>query len=617
MVLKDAVFHDGQVLGGNSSYTNNQIYGELVQNGRIQNRQSIVQLSSRLDVDLGFITEGLSAKGYVGMNFYNTLFSEQDYEYAIYQPYDSLGIGVIDSVLIHGSDIPSDQYNTNNSRSTFNRQLTYYGTLGYDRSFGRHALSAMTLFYGDLLTTEGAFFKQVRMHTGLLVNYTYKNRYVLEGSLMGIGSKKLAPGEKIKLAPSAGIAWIISEERFMENLSFINHLKLRASYGISKNDNWGTANQDYYRHSSTFTRGGSFSYNNDQWRNNETAYSTVRNEIYLQKREDISAGLEAVLLENSLHLEIGYFRSHSKDNLTLMEYTYPQILGFENLVYTNFNSDRTDGIEIGIDYTYRISDNLIATLGGSPLNINPVITKREEPFYEGMDAELIREGTATDAIWALVADGLYAESDFNPDGSLVDGLPVPTFGAVQAGDIKYLDKNRDGEINQLDQRPVGHGSRTQFGIHLDLRYKNFGLYLMGFGNIGDSNSRNESDSDGVEEGYFQVIGNVKYSEYALQAYGPNNQNTSALHPRLTTTGGGNNDRNSSYWVYKNNSFTLPVVQITYHFSGANAFSFLKDSQIYARGSNLAVFGKNKDFTEVNPYDAPRTRNIVVGFIASF
>ena len=102
-------------------------------------------------------------------------------------------------------------------------------------------------------------------------------------------------------------------------------------------------------------------------------------------------------------------------------------------------------------------------------------------------------------MWALVADGLYGESDFNPDGSLLDGLPVPTFGSVQPGDIKYLDQNGDGIVDQLDQRIVGHGMRTQYSAYLDLRFRNFGLYVLGVGRLGDSNSRNESDPDNVEK----------------------------------------------------------------------------------------------------------------------
>jgi hypothetical protein len=113
------------------------------------------------------------------------------------------------------------------------------------------------------------------------------------------------------------------------------------------------------------------------------------------------------------------------------------------------------------------------------------------------------------------------------------------------------------------------------------------------------------------------MGDVKYSEYALQAYGPGNLDVNAIHPRLTSRSGGNNDRNSSYWVFGNDSFVLPTIQLTYHFDGGSTIPFLQNAQVYIRGSNLAVINKNKAFAEVNPYGPPRTRSVVLGIVTSF
>ncbi len=245
---------------------------------------------------------------------------------------------------------------------------------------------------------------------------------------MGIGSRKLAPGKRMEWAPAAGLAWIISKEQFMDNLSFVDFLKLRASYGISKNDNW----DQYFLYKNTFSRGSNFEYYNGTHENEETLYETVANDIYLQKREDISIGLDASLLKNSLEVEMGYFISTSLGNITLMSSKYPQLMGFEDMIYENYNSDRTQGIELGLKYTHKLSSGLIATVGGNMLYISPKITKYEEPVYEGTDEGLRREGTATDAMWALVANHLYSEGNFNADGTLVDDLPVTTFGTVQA-----------------------------------------------------------------------------------------------------------------------------------------------------------------------------------------
>ncbi|MFC2116386.1 SusC/RagA family TonB-linked outer membrane protein [Bacteroidota bacterium] len=605
MVLDEANLIDGKVLGGSSSFANNQIRGDLSQNGQIRYQERNVQFGGKMDIDLSFITKGLTAKAYGGMNFYNSLFTQQNYEYAIYEPIYNDSTSLYDTVNIHGVDRPSNQYNTNSGNSDSYRRISYYGNLGYVRNFGKHDVSAVTVIYGDQLTFKDIFQKDILFHTGLSANYMYNKRYVAEVSAIGIGTRKLAKGNRMELAPSFGLAWIVSEEAFMDNLSFLNYLKLRASYGISKNDDW----YDHFLYMNTFVQGSNFHYYNNTHYNAETLYSSVSNDISLQKREDISVGLDASMFNNTLNVELGYFSSTSLDNITLRFSTYPQLLGYEDLIYNNFNSYRTQGIELGINYTYKVSEDFSATVGGNLLNITPKITKYEEPVYEGADIALQREGTAWDAMWMLVADGLYGEGDFNTDGTLANGLPEPTFGAVQAGDIKYLDQNGDGIIDQNDQRIVGNGIRTQYSAYLDLRFKNLGFYILGIGRFGDSNYRSGS--------YFRVFGDIKYSEYAMQAYGPGNKDVNASHPRLSTNSGGHNDRNSSYWVYENNSFRLPTMQLTYHFKGKNKMSFLKPSRVYVRAGNMVILGKNKKYTEVNPFGAPSTRNIVMGLVTSF
>jgi hypothetical protein len=433
----------------------------------------------------------------------------------------------------------------------------------------------------------------------------YSQKYVAEMSFMSIGSRKLKEGNRMELAPAFGLGWVLSEEDFISDLSFINYLKIRSSFGISKNDNW----LDYNLYRSTFTRGNAFTYQNGVSQNAETGYASVPNDISLQKRRDFTFGMDATLFNNAMNMELEYFNSASQGNITQMSSTYPQILGFENLVYSNYNSNQTQGVELGINYKFDLAKDFSVTAGSNILYISPKITKQEEPAYEGPDIALLRKGTATDALWALKSDGLFGESDFNPDGSLVSGLPVPTFGTVRPGDIKYLDQNGDNIIDQKDQRIIGHGLRTQYSIYLDLNYKNLEFYILGIGQAGDDNYRSGD--------YYRVFGNVKYSEMVNYAYSPGNKNVNAIHPRLSATSSSNNNRNSDYWLYKNSSFVIPTMQLTYHFSGSDKSSFLKDSRIYVRAINALVLGENKKYTELNIGSAPKTKNFTIGLVTSF
>lgn len=602
-ILENAKLVNGQLLGGNSTYLDN-VYGTFYRNGNTKFMQRDVQFSGKLKLDLSFITEGLSGSLYGGMNFFNTLFTYQSAEFAVYEPYFNSG-GTVDSLMVHGRDVAPNKYNVNENRSDFFRRVSYYGTLNYNKTIDEHKISANAVIYNNFLTLADEMQRDVLFHTGITASYLYRDKYAAEAALMGIGSRKLAPGNRIELAPSIGIGWIASEEDFMADVPLVDFLKVRSTFGISKNDHW----DDYFLYKSTFVRGGSFYYQNGISRNGETVFTSAPNEISLQRRRDFTIGVDALLLDRSVSVRLGYFNSASVGNITRMSSTFPQVLGYEQLVYENYNSDRNHGLDLGLEYMFTASDDLTITAGTNMLYMSPKITRREEPFYEGEDEALLREGTATDAMWGLRSDGLYTADDFDATGALVEGLPEPSFGAVYPGDIKYLDQNDDGVIDQLDNRIIGHSTRLQYSLYLDVKYKKLEFYVLGIGQVGDSDVRSGS--------YFRIFGNNKYSVMANDAYGPGNEDPNALHPRLTTTDANHNDRMSDYWIYSDNSFAIPVMQLTYHLVDHGDASFMQNARIYLKAEDMVIFGKNKQYTEINPGGSPRTKGISLGLITTF
>ena len=628
LVMSEANLVNGQVLGGNSSNLNN-VYGNLTQRGTSKNMDREIQFNMQLDADLSFITKGLSAKLYGGLNFFNSINTNQDPSFAVYEPvfrgteepsdWDPLGPVFVPAdsiaVVIHGADVAANRYYANANNSDFFRQTQFYGTLNYNRSFEEHTISATALLNGDLVALPDDLQKSALFNTGIVMNYMYANKYIVEGNFMGYGTRKLGKDDNLETASGIGLGWIMSEESFMQDVPFVNYLKLRSSVGTTLNDNW----DNYFLYKDTYTRGGSLNYENGTSRNNETTLSTRANEISMQKRRDITFGVDAILFDNKMNVELGVFKSESLDNITQRSSTYPQILGYESLVFENFNSQSTEGIEFGLNYRLDVAPDFSVTAGANLLHISPKTTKREEPLYEGADAALTRTGTASDAMWGLKSDGLYSTSEFDfvtdpvtfiSEWVMKDdlGLPDP-LDPVQPGDIKYLDQNGDNIIDNLDRRIIGNSQRTQYSGYLDINYKNFGLFVLGVGSAGDTNYRSGS--------YFRVMGNVKYSTQANLAYGPNNLDVNAQHPRLSRNVVNNNNKNSDYWTYKNNTFRIPTVQLTYNIKGASETSVLKDARIYARATNVAVFGENKAFTEVRVGGSPNTRSLSLGLVTSF
>ena len=149
------------------------------------------------------------------MNFFNTLFSNQNPTFSVYEPVFDETTGQLDTVYVQGTDKAANQYNTNDANSDFFRHVSYYGTLNYNRTFDKHEISATALIYNDIMAKNDTLQNGVVFHTGISANYAFAHKYLAELSFMGIGSKKLKEGNRMEMAPSFGLGWVLSEEDFM------------------------------------------------------------------------------------------------------------------------------------------------------------------------------------------------------------------------------------------------------------------------------------------------------------------------------------------------------------------------------------------------------------------
>ena len=180
------------------------------------------------------------------------------------------------------------------------------------------------------------------------------------------------------------------------------------------------------------------------------------------------------------------------------------------------------------------------------------------------------------------------------------------------GDIKYRDLNGDGVINSDDQIDLGAGgwstSPFTFGLNLTLKYKNFTLFAMGSGQTGAVAFKNNS--------YYWNRGTSKFSEIVMGRWTEETKET-ATYPRLSTSNGDNNFRNSTFWMYKNNVFRLSNVQLTYDFP-TDTFNgtFIRGLSLYCGGSNLLTIAKEREYMEMS-LGAPQYRNFYLGFKAAF
>ena len=595
------------LLGGTNVYQQN-LYGDMIRGGTRSDINRLLQYMVGFDINLEKLTKGLKLSGLVDLDFFNYYSQFIDNNYAVYAVGTPDADGYFDVTKI-GEDKFTTVQTVNDDFSSFSRSFNGYLTANYDRTFGKHQVSAVALGYYKELIENEVVQNLIRLRFGAQANYTYDNKYILEAGLVSEGSNKMNPDSRFKTVPSIGAAWILSNENFLKNNSVVDYLKLRGSYGVIVNDNWTLGNYDgYFLYEPNFARTGTFTYNNGLNSNSVVTMQSFGNSYTFQTRKEFLGGFDAYVLNKKLWIESSYWNSLSSGTLVNLTNKSPDILGL--IPVGNYNDTRYQGFELGLNYNDQFGD-LKMNLGVYYIYSKSTITKWEEPVYPAENEHLSRVGTSANAMWGLTDMGLYSAADFESDGTtLVAGFPVPSYGVVRPGDIKYKDVNGDEIIDSDDQTALGLNSNNQqLSLNIDLNYKNWQLFILGIGSWGGNGYMNSD--------YYWFRGNeAKYSEVALNAFDPENPNPDADYPRLSLGNGDNNYKNSTFWMYDRSRFSISAVQLGYAFHLAPNAA-LKSLKLYARGSNLLSVGKDIDILQLNWDSAPQSRVFALGLIANF
>ena len=615
--LKNTELVDGMLLGGSKTFSRN-LYGDFLRNGDREYTERNIQVNLGADWDLKSVLPGLKAAGQFSVDAYNTVVRSQTSKYRVYDPAVLLAPPTIpyDTGIV-GEDVFASNFAVRENQMVFERRIGTFGNLTYDRKFGQTEVSLMAVAYGNRFSyNTGKEATSTAINTGeaqditaltygLNGNIVHKKKYLIDFSYAAVGTQKLAPGDKYALNTSIGLGWILTQENFMKDSKVFDFLKLKATAGILNNDNWS----DNFLYSTAFSRDGSYTFNNNVFSNNEVNYTTRGSDIGWQKREEISVGFDAAMFSKKLWFEGNVFQTREYDLVTELKNTLPLVLGTQTTKFwSNFNADRIRGFEFGLKYETVFSKNSSLTLGSTFIAVKREQTKIDEPIYQNGYQQ--RQGTDPTAFFGLKSDGLYGVADFDALGNLVSTLPKPGFGAVAPGDIKYIDKNGDGIINSQDEHVIGQNAADlQYSIYFNLKIKQLELFAVGVGSFGDYNNRTGD--------YQRVSGNtIKYPEHLKQGYSATNPDVNAAYPRLTAARSLNNNQNSDFWLYKNNVFSFPAMQLTYNFIGKPGSAF-KMTKLYLRGTDLLRVDPNTVYSDVRVGSEPRTRTVALGSIFKF
>jgi TonB-linked SusC/RagA family outer membrane protein len=588
---------DGQyILGGTQEYMTNPI-ADLYAGGYNIYVSRILQLTNMINIDLSRLMKGLSFHTRFNADYYNAYNQSINNQYAVYAPtWDTVPeSNVITGITKFGEDKRTGDQNISGTSQT--RNLGFSLQFDYLRTFSEvHNISAILLASGTSISRNSIYQPSTNANLGLQIGYNYSHKYWVDFSGALVNSTKLPEGNRTGFSPTIGLAWLISSEDFLSDLTFIEHLKLSASAGIVNTD---LDISNYYLYENVYTQQGWYGWY-DTYSNQ--AFTSVQGEnpdLTFVKRKEINVGIEGSFFNRLLWLETTFFLTRM-DGLPTQRFSqYPNY--FRTLVpYTNYDCNQYTGVDVSINLNKKVSD-VEFNLGMNAIYANSKVIKRDELYT---DSYQNRAGKPVDAIFGLANDGFFT------DETEIANHPKQMFGEVQPGDIKYVDQNGDNIINERDEVQIGRWiAPFNYGLHFSVTYRNITLFVLGTGAIGGNGMKSNN--------YYWVDGDDKYSSVVLDRWTEATRNT-AKYPRLSSQQNNNNFRYSDFWIYKTDRFNLSKVQITYNLSPEilRKTSF-RELGIYVMGANLLTFSKQKDILELNVASTPQFRYYNVGIRIGF
>lgn len=480
------------------------------------------------------------------------------------------------------------------------RAFNFQMNVDWQRQFGVHSLYSMLLYtykYDNAKGINNTFYRQ---NAGWYTHYGFKNRYFADFTLMASASNLLAPDHRWNVSPTVGLAWLISNEKFMQSQNVVDFLKLRASFGMLNTDN--IPGNSYWNE--TVGGGNGYPINNNfggdgGWHEGRLASVNGTTE----KAYKYNAGVDATLFKG-LTLTVDGFYERRSDIWVSSDGQNSAVLGASGS-YVNAGIVDSWGTEIGANY-YKKMGNVELNLGGTfTYNRSKIIEMLEEPAAYDYTRST---GNPVGQIFGLQAIGYFV------DQADIDNSLPQQFGPVKAGDIKYKDMNGDKVINSDDRVAMGYNSTCpeiyySFSLGLEWKGLGFSAQFQGVGNY-----------TAILSGtyYHPLVDNTTISNYVYRnRWTPETPN--ARFPRLTTETVDNNLQTSSLWLADRSFLKLRNCEVYYKLpsSWLNRF-WVKNAKVYVRGVDLLCFDSIDQLDpEAMNNSYPATRSIHVDLSVGF
>lgn len=586
-------------------------YNFLYYSGYSKSWTATFQSKVMLEQDLDFITKGLSAKGIVSFDgtsgqFINRTMSANSY-YATGRNNDG-------ALIYQLRNAGSALSNPSAASSEGEKKIYLEASLNYKNTFNKlHDVTGMILYNQKETQKQNvgglSLLPYRKQSVVARASYGYDNRYMFEGSFGMTGSENFAPGHRWGIFPAVGGAWFVSHEKWFEPIqSAVNKLKVRASFGLTGNDDIAASSRFPYLENMNQSAGGMNlgissveNGNNQNWMGGLAELQAAAVNLRWEIERKFDVGLDLGLFNGQVDISADFF-SNRRTDILIQRKTIPSMSGLRQGPTQNFGIVSNKGIDGNVTFKQRVGQLNMSVRGNFTYTQNKIVEYDEIPhIYAYQDYT----GRTIGSPYLYVAEGLYTPDDFNiktdpitgaKSYALKQGLPNP--GAqVSPGDIKYKDLNNDGQIND-DDCTYNNGFSAQnpkivYGIALDLEYKGFfaGVFFQGAGGCSVNLMAKASNFMPFNQGKDASSARTEaMSRWTVS----NPYNQSVLYPRMHSSSYSYNLKNSTWW-YRDASFIrLKNIEFGYQFNKKQLSSLgLQNLRLYVQGTNLITWDKVK------------------------
>ncbi|WP_299548748.1 TonB-dependent receptor [Seonamhaeicola sp.] len=493
---------DGNFIDGNTynSYNGAFLVGRLV-NPEMQVRQNQETLNDRIlsNIDLDVkITDKLTLVLGAAGSLTNAFRGQRT---------------LPDFINVTRSNVTAQQNYGRNNSWLVNGRLTYENVFGDHNlkvsgvyEFNKSINRGLTASVGDLSSLGNEWYLlqngspastissygtgKIRSYMGRL-NYSFKDKYLVTASIRADGSSRFNPDQRWGYFPSAALAWRVSEEDFIQDVDWIDNLKLRAGYGEVGNQAvpYG-ATQLTFAGDPTARNFGWYPLDNGVPVQGVVPDVTITNPaLKWETTTSYNAGLDFSILGSKLSGTVDVYSKKATD--VIIERSIPRYTGATG-IRDNFADIDNNGVEVGLNWTIKSTEdfnwtayanftrnkNIIQNLGEG---VDEIFVETEEPIgiwslVGGNKKFVVRQGESLGALFGLKAIGIW-QADEAAEASSFNSGP---------GEVKYEDLNGDGAISAEDRQIVGNTQPDfTYGFGTSVNYKNWDLSVQCIGSVGN------------------------------------------------------------------------------------------------------------------------------------